>query len=41
MKERCLNCRKYLTKQCEVYKSENKRPGPDDWCMGWRRKRHV
>ena len=34
----CQTCTKRDTARCEVFKDEGKRPGPQDWCAGYRAK---
>ena len=38
-KQSCGNCRKRWEPTCPVFKNERRRPGDNDWCYGWRRKR--
>lgn len=39
IKGTCSNCDKRMTSRCDVFKEQNKRPGDDDWCYGWRIKK--
>lgn len=35
----CYNCTKYNTKNCAVYKENNKTPDQYDWCYAYCKKR--